>query len=92
MPFVEDFTPYFADFGDAGTLNGAAVRVIFDMPADAMLSSGVIGQQPQAQIATASVPANVEGMPLVIPQGSFTVREHLPDGTGLSVLYLRGAA
>ena len=30
MAFVEDFTCYFADFGVDATLDGAAVRVIFD--------------------------------------------------------------
>ena len=32
MAFTEDMTPFFTDFGDAATLGGAAVRVIFDGP------------------------------------------------------------
>ena len=90
MAFVEDLTPLFADFGDAGTLAGQPVRVIFDVPMQDQL--GVLSSAPQVQIATASVPSSVEGSTLVIPQGTYTVREHMADGTGVSVLYLRGSA
>jgi hypothetical protein len=93
MAFTEDLTPFFADFGDAGTLAGVAVRVIFDVPMEQQLAgAGLMASVPQVQIATASVPSNVEGAALVIPQGSYTVREHVADGTGLSLLLLRGAA
>lgn len=93
MAFVEDLAPYFADFGDAGTLNGSAVRVIFDAPNQQQLAgAGVMSDVPQVQLPTASVPANVVGMSLVIPQGSYTVREQQDDGTGVTVLLLRGAA
>lgn len=92
MAFVEDLTPYFADFGDAGTLDGVAVRVIFDAAVQGQLGGvGMLAAQPQVQIASASVPASPEGKALVIPQGSYIVREHLPDGTGLSVLTLTKA-
>lgn len=93
MAFVEDLTPLFADFGDDGTLAGEPVRVIFDSPTEQQLGGvGVASAQPQVQIATASVPASVHGAALVIPQGSFTVRERHDDGTGLSVLVLSQAA
>lgn len=92
MAFAETLTPFFADFGVDGTLAGQPVRVIFDAPADQMLGGGLIAQVPQVQIASASVPADAEGLALVIPAGSYTVREHLPDGTGLSVLRLTKAA
>ena len=93
MAFVEDLTPYFADFGVDGTLHGAAVRVIFDAAVAPQLGgAGMLAAGPQAQIATASVPASPAGKVLVIPAGTFTVREHLPDGTGLSVLTLTKAA
>ena len=93
MPFAEDLTPLFADFGDAGTLAGQPVRVIFDAPVEDQLGgAGVLSSVPQVQIATASVPADVEGAALVIPQGSYTVRQHVADGTGLSLLLLRAAA
>lgn len=93
MPFTEDLTPLFADFGDAGTLDGAPVRVIFDNPTEQALGgSGMAAVQPQAQIPTASVPASVVGKALVLPQGNFTVRERVDDGTGLSLLMLTKAA
>ncbi len=91
MAFVEDLTTLFADFGDAGTLDGAAVRVIFDQPTEQQLGE-VLSAVPQVQIASASVPAAVEGKTLVIPQGTYTVRQHIADGTGISLLLLRGAA
>ena len=93
MAFVEDLTPLFADFGDDGTLAGSPVRVIFDEPGRVQLGGvGMAVRDPQVQIATASVPASPEGAALVIPQGSFTVRQHIPDGTGLSLLMLSKAA
>ena len=93
MAFAEDFAPYFADFGEDGTLAGVDVRVIFDARTDQQfVGAGALSAVPQVQIATASVPAAVEGAALEIPQGSYTVREHIADGTGLSTLLLRGAA
>lgn len=90
MPFAEDLTVFVADFGDAGTLDGAAVRGIFDAPgvADAV---GATAVQPQFQLPTSSVPASPYGKTLVVPQGSYKVREHLPDGTGMSLLVLEDA-
>lgn len=93
MAFVEDLPAYLADFGDGGTLAGAAVRVIFDAPSATELGSVAMATQvPQAQIVSASVPGAVYGASLVIPQGSFTVLEHIPDGTGMSLLVLQRAA
>lgn len=90
MAFVEDLTPLFADFGDDGTLDGDAVRVIFDAPVEQQLGGvGMLSAQPQVQIVTASVPTGVDGTTLIIPQGTFTVREHVADGTGLSLLLLQ---
>lgn len=91
MPFVEDLTPLFADFGDAGTLAGEPVRVIFDDPTGESVGA-VSARQPQVQIATASVPASVHGATLVIPQGTYKVRECERDGTGLSLLRLSRVA
>lgn len=88
---TEDLGIFFADCGVDGTLDGDAVRVLFDAAADEMLGGGLLAVQPQAQIATASVPANPEGLTLVIPQGTYTVRLHVPDGTGMSTLHLTKA-
>jgi hypothetical protein len=90
VAFTEDLTPYFADFGDAATLAGVAVRVIFDGPGGT--ANGMTIEAPQVQIASASVPATYKGAALVISTGrgagNYKVREHLPDGTGLSLLSL----
>lgn len=92
MAFAEDLATFFADFGDDGTLAGQPVRVIFDAPGAQMLGgSGMAALQPQVRIATASVPVQYLGAELEIPQGSYTVRAHEPDGTGLSVLLLQEA-
>lgn len=94
MAFVENLGCYFADFGEPATLAGVAVRVIFDGPGG--LQSGMTIEAPQVQIATASVPAAYKSAALVIATGrgagSYKVREHLPDGTGMSLLSLTEAA
>lgn len=89
MALVEDLTPFFADFGEAGTLDGNAVRVIFDAPMESATAvPGQYATTPQVQIATASVPASVEGITLSLNRGAFIVRERVDDGTGLSLLLL----
>ena len=94
MALVEDFAPFFADFGDDATLAGVAVRIIFDGPGGT--TNGMTIEAPQVQIASASVPAAYKGAALVIATGrgagSYKVREHLPDGTGLSLLSLTEVA
>lgn len=90
MAFSEDLALFTADFGVNGTLAGSAVRGIFDGPAvtQALGDGGATAAEPQYQLPTASVPANSYDAVLVIPQGTFRVREHLPDGTGMSLLIL----
>ncbi len=93
MPFAETLAPMFADFGVDGTLAGAPVRVIFDAAAaNSFSGAGMVAADPQATIATACVPAAPHGAELAIPQGRYVVREHLPDGTGLSLLTLTRSA
>lgn len=94
MAFAEDLAPFFADFGDTATLAGGSVRVIFDGPGGA--ANGMTIEAPQVQIASASVPAAYKGALLVISSGrgagTYKVREHLPDGTGMSLLSLTEVA
>ena len=91
--FVEDLDAFFADFGVAGTLAGQPVRVIYDSPFifEPLGGNGIGATSPQATIKSSSVPASVFGAALVIPQGSFTVREAQPDGTGITRLQLTAA-
>lgn len=86
MAVVENFAVYLRAWGVDGTLAGAPVRVIFDDPG--ATAGGMSVREPQAQLPTADVPAEYYEAALEIPQGSFKVREHLPDGTGWSVLLL----
>ena len=37
MAFTETLTPYFADFGEAVTVNGVAARAIFDSASELVL-------------------------------------------------------
>lgn len=93
MAFAESLGLFFADFGDAATLAGAPVRVIFDEPGGDAVGMGA--EYPQVQIASDSVPADYAGAALVISTGrgagSWRVREHRPDGTGMSLLMLTQA-
>lgn len=91
MAVAEDIAGYFDVFGVDATLSGNAVSVIYDQPIG--VGDGVSAEGPQVQIATASVPSSVFQAALVIPgQGSFEVREHLADGTGVSLLLLTRTA
>ena len=90
MALTENLSAFLADFGVDGTLDGMAVLGIFDAPgarADAGEFSAVV-TDPQYQLPTASVPAAPVGKTLVVPAGTFKVREHVPDGTGMSLLLL----
>lgn len=89
MAFVEDLSLFFADFGEDGTLAGQPVRVIFDELPD--LQAGLRTGQPQVQLATASVPASIFGASLVLTRGTYQVQDHIPDGTGVSLLVLTRA-
>lgn len=84
--------------GLPGKLGGVGVLGLFAEPAsvDPLGGLGVAIAQPQYRIAASAVPAQVADMPLEVqtPQGlrRFTVRECMPDGTGLALLKLSDAA
>ena len=86
MAFVEDLVSFFADFGVAGTLSGVPVRGIFDAAGSAQL--GIQAADPQFQLPSASVPAAVFDATLIVPAGTYKVREAIPDGTGMTLLVL----
>lgn len=94
MAFTEDLAPFFADFGEDGTLAGQPVRVIYDAPfvVESLGGGpGMLGAGPSVRIASGSVPAGILNAALVIPQGSFKVSEAHPDGTGITTLILAKA-
>lgn len=87
---TEDLSIFFADFGVDATLAGAPVRGHFR--AQGREGVGASGTDPTFELPTSAVPAAPYGAALVVPgEGNFIVREHLPDGTGLSLLTLQKA-
>lgn len=93
MSFAEDLAPFFAEFAVEATLDGAAVQGIFDAPGGVQTGAGssIVATEPLFTLRTAQVPAAVFGKPMVIGGANYTVREHLPDGTGVSTLALQAA-
>lgn len=93
MAFVENFSRFLVQWGVDGTLAGQPVRGIYDAPATspALGEMQATGTEPQFQLPTAQVPAGHYGATLVVPAGTYKVREHLPDGTGMSLLLLTKA-
>lgn len=53
---------------------------------------GAATSQPRLTCATASLPADLVGAAVVVAGQGFTVVEHQPDGTGISVLVLGATA
>jgi hypothetical protein len=93
MAFYDDTAPFFADFAAGSvTVDGVAVSAIFDneyAAADAGL--GIASTRPALTIATTSVPASPVGKAAVVNGTTYTIAEHQPDGTGVSVLLLERA-
>jgi hypothetical protein len=76
------------------TVAGVAVVGMFE-DAYALGQAGPFGiatTQPRLTLATTAVPANPVGQACVVGSGTYTVAEHQPDGTGISVLLLEVAA
>lgn len=93
--FQEDLTVFFADFGINAVVGGVTVRAIYDEPglASPLGVAGAMSNTPQITLPTASVPAPPYHVAVTVPgQGSFRVIEHIPDGTGISVLLLERTA
>lgn len=97
MPFTEDLDVFFADFGVTATPTvGAAITVIFDRAY--LASLGVESTGPVCVAQTADCTALEHGSVLAVTgtpggtgDGNYTITGIEPDGTGISVLQLRGA-
>lgn len=91
MPFAEDLSVFFdeADFAVAATLEGVAVRGIFDEPYAEPLSGMVEGSSPTFVCRSADIPSVAHEQTLVIGARSFKVVGVEPDGTGVTLLRLR---
>lgn len=90
-----DVTAFFsaAEFATAASLDGQAVLGIFDAPSaqGGVGAYGMAALQPVYTLASASVPADVVGLGLVVGSTPYTVAAHEPDGTGISRLLLEAA-
>lgn len=82
MAFVEDLSPFLADFGVDAVLDGAAVRGVFDSASFVEMGDGVVTQLPTFLLpAPAALPA--PGVVLSIGGVSYIVRRvsaEPPDG------------
>ena len=87
---TENLTPFFTDFGQLATVGGVRVSVIFDAASSLgnVGPSGMSSVAPVVTLPTASVPANPVGQAVAVAGKSYTITQHEPDGTGLSVLTL----
>jgi hypothetical protein len=103
---TENLDAFLADFGEAATLDGTAVRVIFDAPHAALPGegAGMSDSLPSALIKSSSVPSTLlddTADPLLVLTEAATLRpgfpsryrvtEIQPDGTGFTTLLLREA-
>jgi hypothetical protein len=103
MAFDEDLSVFFDtdELAVDATLDGVAVRVVFDRAYQFgdVGGAGMASTQPVATIASSALPSSVEGKALVVSGSqpgfplslSFTVVTHEPDGTGVSQLFLEKA-
>ncbi len=94
MAFVEDVSPFFADFGTPPTagvpdrLDGAPVRGIFNGPYSAALG-GIVTAEPTYTLPTSQASAATTASQLVLSNGAtYRVRDIRPDGTGVTELAL----
>ena len=90
---TEDLAPFFADFAVDATVNGQAVRGIFDN-GFASAEVGLVGMssaRPMLTLPTAGLAADPVGQTAVVNGTSYLVAVHQPDGTGVSTLMLERA-
>jgi hypothetical protein len=90
---TEDLAPFFADFAVAATVNGQAVRGIFDN-GFASAEVGLVGMssaRPMLTLPTAGLSADPVGQTAVVGGTSYLVAAHQPDGTGVTTLMLERA-
>lgn len=89
MPFVEDLAPFFADFGEAVTVGGAAARGIFDAATELQLGDALVSAP--SLVLPATVPA-ADGAAVVVRGATYTVRQVIdqpPDGSLRTLILAR---
>ena len=88
MPFTEDLDVFFPDFGVAANAGAVDFLVIFDRASVLSLGGSVESTGPQCVGKTSDLGALVEGSAITINGAAYTVKDNLPDGTGITVLEL----
>lgn len=88
--FVEDLAPFFADFGEAVTVNAVAARAIFNNASEVVLGD-VLTTAPTLELpATVAAAA---GQACVVRGVAYTVRQVVdlpPDGVLRQLVLARG--
>lgn len=92
--FTEDLTAFFVDFGVTATVGGASVQVIFDNASQptGVGILGMAGTQPVITLKTADLPADPVGLAAQVGGVAYTITQHDPNGTGISVCQMEFAA
>lgn len=91
MDLAADMSVFFSDFGVAATLDGGAVRGIFD--SEYMQAfGGMAGNATAFKLATASTTGVTTASLLVVGAATYRVRSVQPDGTGVTTLLLERQA
>ena len=85
--FTENLDLFFTDFGVAATLDGAAVRGVFDRDY-AQAFDGISTSAPQFVCKTTSAAAATQASLLVLDGTTYRVRSVQPNGTGITRLLL----
>jgi hypothetical protein len=91
--FVEDLSTFFdttTGFAVSATVLGQTVPVIFDKAYFGAMGGLVESTGPQCLAQTSTVASVVQGTAIVINATTYTVTGVEPDGTGITVLQLRG--
>lgn len=90
MAFVENLAPFFdlSGFAVNATLDGQAVRVIFDNGYSTGFDAAMGGSMPHAMVATADSESAAAGSVLLVGVNRYTVAAVEPDGTGVTTLRL----
>ena len=87
MAFVEDASPFFADFGVEATVGGFACVGIFDN-AYASAFSFTAGTSPTLLIKAGDAPTAGQGDAVDVAGTSYTIASAEKDGTGMLLLRL----
>lgn len=90
MAFTEDIAPFFADFGEAVTVQGAAVQAIFNLAGELVLGD-VVTTGPSLELP--ATVAAAEGGAVVVRGVAYRIRQIIdqpPDGAVRLLVLARG--